>query len=78
MIGSIHIVPRGDTWGVLREGDDCEITSYMSEADALAVGRDIAKREHTELVIHDVHGAIRGLDFYGNDPSLRDTNVRWY
>ena len=71
MIGSIHIVPRGDTWGVLREGDDSEILSFMSEADALAVGRDIAKEDCAELVIHDADGAIRGLDFYGLDSSAR-------
>ena len=76
MIGSIHIVPRGETWGVLREGDDGEITSYMSEADALAVGRDIAKEERAELVIHDSNGAVRGLDFYGHDSSSRGRGVQ--
>lgn len=52
MIGSIHIVPRGDTWGVLREGDDSDITSYMSRDDAVQIGREIAEEEHAELVLH--------------------------
>ena len=72
MIGSIHIVPRGETWGVLREGDDSEILSFMSEADALAVGRDIAKEDCAELVIHDADGGIKGLDFYGLDTTSRE------
>lgn len=72
MIGSIHIVPRGETWGVVREGDDGEITSYMTHDDALEVGRSIARQERAELVIHDPDGGVRGLDYYGNDSAHRD------
>lgn len=53
MIGHIHVVPRGETWGVVREGDDGEITSYLSHDDALKVGQEIAQEEHTELVLHE-------------------------
>jgi hypothetical protein len=52
MIGSIHIVPRGDLWGVVREGDDGDITSYMSHDDAVEIARELAEREHAELVEH--------------------------
>lgn len=76
MIGSIHIVPRGDTWGVVREGDDGDITSYMTHADALEIGRDIARQERAELVIHDSDGGVRGLDFYGSEPRMRDAGLR--
>ena len=53
MIGSIHIVPRGDLWGVVREGDDGDITSYMTRDDAVEVAREIAGQEHVELVMHE-------------------------
>lgn len=76
MIGSIHVVPRGETWGVLREGDDEEITSYMTHADAMQVGREIARAERAELVIHDFDGAVRGLDFYGSDWASRDRRTQ--
>jgi hypothetical protein len=74
MIGSIHIVPRGDTWGVLREGDDGDISSYMTHTDALEVGRAIARSERTELVIHDTDGGVRGVDFYGREPAHHDVH----
>ena len=53
MMGSIHIVPRGETWGVLREGDDGDIASYMSHDDAMQVAREIATQEHADLVLHE-------------------------
>lgn len=53
MIGSIHIVPRGDLWGVVREGDDGDITSYMSHDDAVEIAREIAEQEHADLVEHE-------------------------
>jgi hypothetical protein len=53
MIGSIHIVPRGDLWGVVREGDDGDITSYMPHDDAVRIAREIAEQEHAELVLHE-------------------------
>jgi hypothetical protein len=53
MIGSIHIVPRGDLWGVVREGDDGDITSYMEYDDAVQIARDIAGEEHATLVVHE-------------------------
>ena len=49
MIGRIHIVPRGDLWGVVREGDDGDITSYMTHEDAVQVAREIAEQENAPL-----------------------------
>ena len=53
MIGTIHIVPRGDLWGVVREGDDGDITSYMSHHDAVELAQEIARQEHREIVLHE-------------------------
>jgi Uncharacterized protein conserved in bacteria (DUF2188) len=53
MIGTIHIVPRGGLWGVVREGDDGEIVSYCSHHDAVQFAYELAGREHAELVFHE-------------------------
>ena len=52
MLGSIHIVPRGDLWGVVREGDDGDITSYMSHDDAVQIALELAKHERADVVVH--------------------------
>ena len=65
MIGSIHIVPRGDLWGVVREGDDGDITSYMRHDDAVQIAREIAERDHAELVEHEPDA--RSLSHTGGD-----------
>jgi len=62
-------LPRswGKGWGVRGEGNKrlTVITPTKSEADK--IGRDIARKQGTELVIHDKHGVIRDKDSFGPD-----------
>jgi hypothetical protein len=62
-----HIVPVGKGWGVRGEGNKrlTAITPTKSEADK--IGRNIARNQGTELVIHDKHGVIRDKDSFGPD-----------
>jgi len=63
-----HVVPRVDGWAVQREGGDRASSLHDTQADAIGSARDLARRNHTELVIHGRNGKIRDSDSYGNDP----------
>lgn len=74
MAKPIHVVPRKDGWAVKREATDRASSVHPTKGDALKQGRDIARREHTELVIHGKDGRIQDKDSFGSDPfPPRDT-----
>jgi hypothetical protein len=52
---------------VRREGADM-LSTHPTQAEAEQVGRDLAKPEQVEFVLHNQAGAIREKDSYGNDP----------
>lgn len=62
----IHVVPRQGKWGL--DGMGVPDKTYDTQSDAIQAGRDIAKQQHTELLVHGEDGAIRQRDSYGNDP----------
>lgn len=63
-----HIVPRDGNWAVQRENAARASSLHRTQADAIAAGRQIARAERTELVIHGRDGKIRDKDSYGKDP----------
>ncbi len=63
-----HVVPAGDQWGVKGEGNERLTSRHDTQREAAAAARDIARREHSEVVIHRPDGRIRDRDSYGNDP----------
>jgi hypothetical protein len=60
-----HIVPHGKDWGVRGDGNKRLTVITPTKAEAEKIGRDIARNQRTELVIHDKHGIIRDKDSYG-------------
>lgn len=42
--------------------------TFDRKVDAVQAGRDLARRQGTELVIHGINGQIQSKDSYGNDP----------
>lgn len=69
-----HVTPRSSGWAVKGAGNSkaTKVVSTQKEAIKIAVG--IAKRQHTEVVIHGKDGKIRDKDSYGNDPkTIKDT-----
>ena len=66
---SVHIVPREDGWAVRRSNGERDSSHHRTQADAIEAGRTTARREQTELVIHDQKGRIRDSDSFGNDPN---------
>lgn len=63
-----HIVPQDGNWAVKGEGNQKATSIYTTQKEAIEAGREIAKNQKSELIIHDKHGKIRDKDSYGNDP----------
>ena len=63
----VHTVPHGDGWANRREGSDRVSKSFDTKNEAQDAGRDTARREHTEHVIHKRDGTIGEKNSYGND-----------
>ncbi|MDQ3913958.1 MAG: DUF2188 domain-containing protein [Actinomycetota bacterium] len=61
----IHVVPREGKWGL--DGMGVPERTYDTQSDAIQAGRDIAKQQQTELLVHDEDGQISRRDSYGND-----------
>ena len=65
---NVHVVQRDSGWGTLREGAQRATQVYDTQAQAIEVGRQMARRGQGELLIHGQNGRIRARDSYGNDP----------
>lgn len=65
---NVHIVPRGDQWAVQRANGQRATHLADTQQDAIDVGRDIARHQQVELVIHSRDGQINRRDSYGHDP----------
>lgn len=59
MAGEVHTVPFGDGWANQVTGDPRILSMHKSHAEAVLVGREIARRNATEHVIHGHEGTIR-------------------
>ena len=69
-----HVVRHAEGWAVRREGAQRVSSQQLTQKAAIQVGRGLAIKSKTELVIHGRDGRIRDSDSYGNDPNPpRDT-----
>ncbi|MEO8210851.1 MAG: DUF2188 domain-containing protein [bacterium] len=59
-----HIIPLGSGWAVKEEGSRKFTIITDSKNTAIKVGRQIAKNEKSELVIHNKDGKIRDKKSY--------------
>lgn len=65
----IHVTPRKDgDWQVKRDGNEKASAVTPTQKDAIGIGREMAIKAKTELVIHGRDNQIRDSDSYGNDP----------
>ena len=65
----IHVVPHADGWATHKEGNERATSVHDTQGEAIERGRDQARRNEVELVIHRRDGTIRDSDSYGNDPN---------
>jgi uncharacterized protein DUF2188 len=66
---NVHVVPKADGWAVKKEGNSRSSAVTDTKSEAESIGRDLAKNERSELVIHGKDGKIQDKDSYGNDPN---------
>lgn len=65
----VHTVPHEDGWANRREGSDRVSRTFDTKRAAQEAGRETARRENTEHVIHNRDGKISEKNSYGNDPN---------
>lgn len=64
-----HVTPHPDGgWQVKGAGNSRATARTDTQADAINIGREIARNQQSELFIHRPKGQIRDKDSYGNDP----------
>jgi hypothetical protein len=64
----IHIIPHADKWATKKEGNKRVTETFDTKEGAQRAGRDQAKKDKVDLVIHGKNGKIQDSDSYGNDP----------
>lgn len=63
-----HVVPHGNQWAVRGEGNSRVTSTHSTQTQAYEAGRQIARNQQSELVVHRPNGQIRNSNSYGNDP----------
>ena len=65
---NVHVTFKNNIWNVKSEGASKPCNTFKTKYQALDRGREIAKNNGVELVIHGKNGRIQDKDSYGNDP----------
>ena len=65
---SQHVVPTKGGWAVKRAGSPKATKVFATQQEAIERGREIAKNQQSELLIHGRDGRIREKNSYGRDP----------
>ncbi len=63
-----HVVPRNGGWAVQPAGGQRASSVHDTQHEAIDRGRDIARNQGSELLIHGRDGRIRDRDSHGRDP----------
>ena len=71
-VSAIHTVCRADGWANVCDGWPRARDPHSTQAAAEAAGRERAKQERTEHVVHDADGTIEQRTSYTN---LTDTST---
>lgn len=69
---SNHVVPSNEKsgWAVVKSGSTMASKSFNRKEDAVKFGRELSKKEQTELYIHKRNGSVQDRNVYGKDPLL--------
>jgi Uncharacterized protein conserved in bacteria (DUF2188) len=63
--GDVHVLPSENGWSVEVEGPPHTRSTHPTQAAAVKAGRDIARKNGAELLIHRKDGEIRDRRAYG-------------
>jgi hypothetical protein len=66
--GDVHVVLGNKGWRVEVEGAARARSTHATQAEAAQAGREIARKNKSELLIHGKNGQIRSRSTYGADP----------
>lgn len=67
MGANVHVVPSDGGWDVKLEGHSTA-RHFDTQGEAMSAGREIARGNHSEHIVHGRDGRIRQRDSYGRDP----------
>jgi hypothetical protein len=62
-----HLVPHPDGWAIKGEKNDRYTAITDTKAEADRIGREIARNQQSEFVIHGKDGKIQDKDSFGGD-----------
>jgi hypothetical protein len=62
-----HVVPHDDGWAVRGAGSQRATSVHDTQQQAIDAGREIARNQGSELLVHGRDGRIRERDSHGND-----------
>lgn len=66
---NVHVTPRqGGNWAVKKEGAERASSVHERKADAVQEARQAARKEKSELIVHNQDGRIAQKDSHGHDP----------
>lgn len=67
---SNHVIPsdKEGGWAVKKSGSIKISKSFDRKEDAVKYGRELSKKEETELYIHKKNGLVQERSTYGKDP----------
>ena len=65
---NVHVVPRGNEWAVVREGNQRASSVHTNQNVAWETGRGLARQDRGEAFLHGQNGRIRERNTYGHDP----------
>ncbi|MBL6935770.1 MAG: DUF2188 domain-containing protein [Alphaproteobacteria bacterium] len=63
-----HVTPHPEGWVVKAEGGSKPSSIHSTQEKAIDRGREVARNQGSELLIHGRDGHIRARDSHGNDP----------
>ena len=63
-----HVVPHPEGWAVKPAGGQGPSSVHDTQKQAIDRGREIARKQGVELLIHRKDGRIRERDSHGHDP----------
>jgi len=63
----VHVVPHLEGWAVKTSGSDKAFKVVDTQSQAIKIGKEVAKNNATELLIHGTNGKIREKNTYGPD-----------
>lgn len=67
--GDVHVIQRDDLrWAVEVEGKGRADSKHGTQGDAIKRGRQVARGNSSELLVHGRDGKIRERNTYGRDP----------